>query len=244
MGSRLRKAKKNNTGIGGKGPGKLTDKVINELSLYYGLAIRRNPESVENMKNEVWATYFHKISTDSNPQHHFCPQGSSSWCKWQVAEAEETLDEFQHNNPPLTEAVQKVIKPIYEDLSSESLLERCLGSETQNNNESLNSLIWTFAPKHIHAGTHTIEIANFIAVCIFNEGFLPVLKILSSMGKTIGPESHAFVNKRDQVRINRSEVRATEASKETRTAKSSERASLNMTFEFEEGTLYGAGIAD
>ncbi|XP_044584112.1 uncharacterized protein LOC123264734 isoform X2 [Cotesia glomerata] len=222
MGSRLRKAKKNNTGIGGKGPGKLTDKVINELSLYYGLAIRRNPESVENMKNEVWATYFHKISTDSNPQHHFCPQGSSSWCKWQVAEAEETLDEFQHNNPPLTEAVQKVIKPIYEDLSSESLLERCLGSETQNNNESLNSLIWTFAPKHIHA----------------------VLKILSSMGKTIGPESHAFVNKRDQVRINRSEVRATEASKETRTAKSSERASLNMTFEFEEGTLYGAGIAD
>ncbi|XP_044588919.1 uncharacterized protein LOC123268103 [Cotesia glomerata] len=222
MGSRLRKAKKNNTGIGGKGPGKLTDKVINELSLYYGLAIRRNPESVENMKNE----------------------GSSSWCKWQVAEAEETLDEFQHNNPPLTEAVQKVIKPIYEDLSSESLLERCLGSETQNNNESLNSLIWTFAPKHIHAGTHTIEIANFIAVCIFNEGFLPVLRILSLMGITIGPESHAFVNKRDQVRINRSEVRATEASKETRTAKSSERASLNMTFEFEEGTLYGAGIAD
>lgn len=96
MGSRLRKAKKSNTGIGGKGAGKLTDKVINELSLYYGLAIRRNPESVENMQNEVWATYFHKISTDSNPQHHFCPQGSSSWCKWRVAEAEGTLDEFQH----------------------------------------------------------------------------------------------------------------------------------------------------
>ncbi|CAG5109274.1 Protein of unknown function [Cotesia congregata] len=75
-------------------------------------------------------------------------------------------------------------------------------------------------------------------------GITIILKILSSMGITIGPESHAFVNKRDQVRINRSEVRATEASKKARTAKSSERASLNMIFKVEEGTLYGAGIAD
>ncbi|XP_074114231.1 uncharacterized protein LOC141537255 [Cotesia typhae] len=53
MGARLRKAKKENRGIGGKGEGKLTDKVINKLSLYYGLAIRRHPDSVENMKNAI-----------------------------------------------------------------------------------------------------------------------------------------------------------------------------------------------
>lgn len=101
------------------------------------------------------------------------------------------MDEFVHENFPLSGAVQEVIKPIYEDLCSESLLERCLRSKTQNNNESLNSLISlsTFAPKHIHAGTHTIEIVNFIAVCLFNKGFLPDLKILSEMGITIGPES-------------------------------------------------------
>ncbi|XP_076545772.1 uncharacterized protein LOC143305567 [Osmia lignaria lignaria] len=195
MGARLRKIKKDNKGIGGKGPGKLTDKLIDELSLYYGLAIRRNPESVDDMRNEVWATYYHKSSTDENPQHKYCPPGESSWCKWQKAVSEGILQDFVHENPPLSEKVLELIKPIYENLSSENLLTRCLGSETQNNNESFNSLIWTFAPKHIHAGSDTIEIANHIAVCIFNEGFLPVLKILDTMSIKIGPESHAFASK-------------------------------------------------
>ncbi|XP_033355633.1 uncharacterized protein LOC117236621 [Bombus vosnesenskii] len=213
IGARLRKAKKDNKGIGGKGPGKLTDEVINELSLYYGLAIRRNPDSVEDMKRDVWATYYHKISTNKNPQHMNCPPDSSSWCKWQKAVADGTIDEFDHESPPLNDDVLKVIKPIYESLSTDTLLGRCLGSETQNNNESLNSLICTFAPKHIHAGTQTIQISTFLAVCIFNEGFTPILKILSVMGITIDPEAHAFAVRRDEVRIERSELRASEASR-------------------------------
>lgn len=244
MGARLRKAKKENKGIGGRGAGKLTDKVINELSLYYGLAIRRNSNSVEDMKRDVWVTYFHKSSTDENPQHMNCPPGPSSWCKWQKAVADGTIDEYEHENPPLNDNVLEVIKPIYESLSTDTLLERCLGSETQNNNESLNSLIWTFAPKHIHAGTRTIEIATFLAVCIFNEGYIPILKILSVMGITIGPEAHAFAVRRDEDRIERSELRASEASKEGRTARLHERTSENENFEVEEGFLYGAGIAD
>lgn len=53
--------------IGGKG--KLTGKLIDELTIYYGLAIRRNTGSIKNMKKEIWATLYHKISTDENPQH-------------------------------------------------------------------------------------------------------------------------------------------------------------------------------
>ena len=121
-------------------------------------------------------------------------------------------------------------------------MERCLGSETQNNNESLNSLIWTFAPKHIHAGTQTIQISTFLVICIFNEGFIPVLKILSVMGITIGPEAHAFAVRRDEVRIERSELRASEASKEAKTARLHERTSENEQFEIEEGFLYRAGM--
>ena len=123
-------------------------------------------------------------------------------------------------------------------------MERCLGSETQNNNESLNSLIWTFALKHIHAGTQTIQISIFLAVCIFNEGFIAILKILSVMGITIGPEAHAFAVRRDEVRTERSELRASEALKEARTVRPHERTSENEHFEVEEGFLYRAGIAD
>ncbi|CAD7079138.1 unnamed protein product [Hermetia illucens] len=50
MGMRLRNAKKNHKGIGGKGAEKLTDKVINDLATFFGLAIRRHANSIEGMK--------------------------------------------------------------------------------------------------------------------------------------------------------------------------------------------------
>jgi len=78
MGTRLRNLKKNVRGLGGKG--KLTGKLIDDLSLYFGLAIRRNHNSIVNMKKEIWATLYHKISTDDNPQHDRCPDGENSWC--------------------------------------------------------------------------------------------------------------------------------------------------------------------
>ncbi|EFN77635.1 hypothetical protein EAI_00059, partial [Harpegnathos saltator] len=65
------------------GKGKLTGKLIDDLSKYYGLAIRRNPNSIEGMKNDIWATLFHKLSTDEKPQHEKCPPGEDSWCTWQ-----------------------------------------------------------------------------------------------------------------------------------------------------------------
>ena len=119
-----------------------------------------------------------------------------------------------------------------------------MGSDTQNNNESLNSLIWTFAPKHIHAGTQAIQISTFLAVRTINEAFIPTLKILSVMGITIGPEAHAFAVRRHEVRIEPSEFRVSEASKQARTARLHKRTSKNEHFEVEEGFMYRAGIAD
>ena len=145
MGSRLRAEKKKHKGIGGKGPGKLTDKLINDLTAYYGLAITRHTDSVEEMKNAIWATYHHKCSTDTAPEHDYCPTGADSWCSWRRAEAKGALDNYTHD-PPLTELVQQVIKPIYTNLSQHELIERCLVGNTQNNNESFNQLIWHFTP--------------------------------------------------------------------------------------------------
>lgn len=54
------------------GKGKLTGKVIDKLTVYYGLAIRRNctgTDAVQKMKNAIWATFFHYSSTDKKPQH-------------------------------------------------------------------------------------------------------------------------------------------------------------------------------
>ena len=243
MGPRLRNVKKGNKGIGGKGTGKLTDKLIGELTKYYGLAIRRHPASVQEMKKEMWSTLYHKSSTDTKPQHQNCPPGETSWCKWRQAEAAGTLESFIHK-PPLNEKVLEVLKPIYEDLSADHLLQKCLGAETQNSNESLNSLIWTFAPKHIHCGPKIVQIATFLAVIIFNEGFLPILKIMTVMGAIIGQQAEMYVNFRNDTRVNRSERRSSDLAKLARIDRREERSAQQDWFEQEEGPLYGPGIAD
>lgn len=51
MGTRLRKVKKDHKSLGGRG--KLTDKLINKLTVYYGLVIRRNSDSKNKMKDAI-----------------------------------------------------------------------------------------------------------------------------------------------------------------------------------------------
>ncbi|GFV72247.1 uncharacterized protein TNCV_637091 [Trichonephila clavipes] len=79
MGTRLRNILKMSKGIklsDGKnisGRGRLTLKEVDSIQHYYGLAIRKNLSSVEDMKRAIWAIYFHKLSTEDNPQHALCP---------------------------------------------------------------------------------------------------------------------------------------------------------------------------
>jgi len=164
-----------------------------KLSTYYGLAILRNPDSVEKMKKSIWATFYHLISTDENPQHLNC---SILWCKYQQFKAENKEGTYTHP-PAFDEDIAGFLKPIYEELSSDDLLERCLGKNTQNNNESFNSCIWNLTPKHVFVGKKTLEIAAWTAACTFNEGFTPVLKIMEIMGAQIGRNIIAYA--KDQV---------------------------------------------
>ncbi|CAH0551117.1 unnamed protein product [Brassicogethes aeneus] len=150
------------------GKGKLTAKMIDKLTVYYGLAIRRNHDSVEKMKNAIWATYYHYSSTDENPQHEKCRSGEDSWCEWQKAAAADALGSFKHSYTALPTDILEAMRPIYYDLSKDELLQRCLGGFTQNNNESLNQLIWKISPKSVSGTSTIVEIAANVAACIFN----------------------------------------------------------------------------
>ena len=71
LGTRLRNLKKEVKNLGGRG--KLTGKLIDE-----NMARSRNTDSVENIRKEIFATLYHKISTDQKPQHDRCPKGQDS----------------------------------------------------------------------------------------------------------------------------------------------------------------------
>ena len=80
METRCRNEKKKVKGLGGRSndTAKRTDKTINNLQKYYGLAILRHQDSVEEMYKHIRATYFHMGSTDDKPQHQNCTAGADS----------------------------------------------------------------------------------------------------------------------------------------------------------------------
>ncbi|XP_011858398.1 PREDICTED: uncharacterized protein LOC105555959 [Vollenhovia emeryi] len=204
MGTRLRNLKKKKHGLGGKG--KLTGKLIDELAIYYGLAIRRNSNSIEKMKQQIWATLYHKISTDERPQHDKCPSGANSWCTWQIAKATQKLEEYKHK-PAMSTEVFEAIKPVYTDLSSDDLLNRCLGGFTQNSNESFNSTMWLIAPKSSSSSKRVLDLCADIAVCQFNDGICSIMQIMQVLDILVGPNCYNFYVEADALRIKLSTLR-------------------------------------
>ena len=64
VGTALRKLKKENKVIGGKGKLHVTDAMIDKLQNYYGIAIRSNSGDLEAMKSTIYACLFHVASSD------------------------------------------------------------------------------------------------------------------------------------------------------------------------------------
>ena len=60
---KIRKRDKGGKAVRFGGKGRLTDKVIDALQVFYGGAIR-------NHKKDLWAVYYHSVSTDLQPQHN------------------------------------------------------------------------------------------------------------------------------------------------------------------------------
>lgn len=195
------------------------------------------------MRNDIWATLFHKISTDEKPQHDKCPPGKDSWCSWQKSKANGTLAEYKHKTA-LHPLVFDAIKPIYEELSRDDLLNRCLGGFTQNSNESFNSVVWSMAPKSSSSGKVVLDTAANMAVCIFNDGLFSIVKVMQVLGIRIGPNCYDFCTAADDHRIQSSERSLTDAAKEARMAQKSARKEQDDEDINLEGQFYGAGIAD
>ena len=137
VGTALRKLKKENKGIGGKG--KLTDAMIDKLQNYYGIAIRSNSADLEAMKSAIYASLFHCASSKKRNLHHHCPNGADSWCHYKQDRANQTSNYVP--GPGLPDDIIKLVKPIFIRLSSDELLSKCLDGKTQNQNESLNGMI-------------------------------------------------------------------------------------------------------
>lgn len=75
-----------------------------------------------------------------------------------MAQAQSTGTVASYNHPSsLDKNVVKNLIRIYENLSKDDLLSRCLGGHTQNANESFN--LWRSSSKDLNAGFKFVEIS-------------------------------------------------------------------------------------
>ena len=167
MGCRSSNLKKNVKGLSGKG--NLTNAMIDRLQNYYGITIRQNKNDLKNMQAAVRGTLFHVASSKENNWHYpHCPEGKDSWCKFHQDRGNGTS--IYKPGPALPLDIVMKLSPIFAELSDEHLLEKCLYRKTQNQNESVNSMIWDQIPKTRYVSLTQLKLRVYDAVANFNVG--------------------------------------------------------------------------
>lgn len=237
IGTALRKLKKENKGIGGKG--KLTDSLIDKLQNYYGIAIRSNSGDLAGMKSAVHASLFHCVSSKKRNLHSHCPDGSESWCRYKQDKANNTS--FYKPGPGLPDNIIALIKPIYTRLSNDDLLKKCLDGKTQNQNESLNAMIWNRVPKTVFVGANVLNFGTYDAVGHFNIGHKAAINIFNELGLVPGQFFEKSILKADKMRIKKAEHRNTPEVKKRRKVLRGQKKKKEEKNQEKEGTTYKRG---
>ena len=72
---------------------------------------------------------------------------------------------------------------------------------TQNNNESINNVIWKRSPKDINVGLKTLEFGVASAVICFNDGISGLLIVFKKLDIPHGTYTNKFCKEKDDESI-------------------------------------------
>ena len=195
------------------GAGRLNEKVINKLLNNYGLAIRQNTDSLPKMRKAVCAVLYHCSEASSAETRHMFCDVDSQWCKFRMAGKK---GKTYVDKPGLPLAVRNEIMPIFQELSSEVLLKKCLHGRTQNNNEAIIGFIWKRLPKDVFVGWYTLQIGVSSAVLNFNSGAHGLVDVFENLSMSAGFFTEEFCTQRDSLRIEKMKRKMSTEGKGTR----------------------------
>ncbi|XP_054717343.1 uncharacterized protein LOC129226739 [Uloborus diversus] len=237
VGSRLRKLKKNTKGLGGKG--KLTDRFIDRLQNYYGIAIRSNVGNLAAMQQAVFAAFYHCCSGTKRSMHGQCPDGKESWCR--IKKAEALGKPVKEKSVGLSQSIINTIKPTFMKLCDQELLKKCLHGKTQNANESLNGVLWNLLPKEHFVEQKTLQLGASLATLQFNDGAKGLISVFSKLKITPGAYALTALEQSDKERVNDSIRHSLPTAKGLRKKLRASRKNKLMKIEEEEGVTYQLG---
>ncbi|XP_070180326.1 uncharacterized protein [Littorina saxatilis] len=127
--------------------------------------------SVSRMKKAIWAIWEHR-----NKIHDNC----GAWCPSKKNPPEDP------NRNALPQFACEAIKPVFQRLSDDVLLQKCAHGGTQNTNESFHNIIWERCPKTVFVGRPRLAIAVADATVAYNDGELGRLSIFTKLGMPQG----------------------------------------------------------
>ncbi|KAK3932909.1 Pantothenate synthetase [Frankliniella fusca] len=142
-----------------------------------------NAPDVQKMQNAILAAPHHYASTDKKPMHQYCPKGRDSWCFFQKAKAAKPRSKPSHSGmkTTLNDKVFKAILPAYQRLGEKELVTRCKDLLTQNANESLHNVVWSYVPKINFVSKGRLEFGATQAVGKYNMGVNAMLTLEANL---------------------------------------------------------------
>ena len=210
VGTRLRRLKKATKDMGGQG--RLTDAMIDRLQNFFDMAIRQNAGNLEGMQAATRAVLFHVASSAKNNWHFpHCPTGGDSWCRYYRDKVNNTTT--YKPGPGLPLDIVFKIRPIFQELSSEENLKKCLHGRTQNQNESFNATIWERIPKSNYISLAQLEFGVYDAVANFNIGRKASVLIYEQLDMIPGVSTLDGCNYLNSKRLSRSTYKNTDSNK-------------------------------
>lgn len=229
--------------LGGRGQGRLTKEKALKLQYYYRFAVQNNAGDIQAMKDAVFATLFHCMSTDENPHHTRCPVGEGSWCFYQraVAEGRDVPPHSENVRHPLSYEVAQELVPVYRRMTDPNLLTRLARAKTQNANECFHSVIWSRCPKTIFVGKERLHGAVAAAVGAFNKGASHLTQVMLSLNIEANEVSMALVEAADNLRVTKARALGEVQHKRACKARGEQRKRQRVQQEDEEGVTYAAG---
>ena len=114
--------------------------------------------------------------------------------------------------------------------------------KTQNNNESINNVIWKCCLKDINGGRKTLEFGVASAVTCFNEGISGVLIVFKKLNIPHGTYTTKFCKGRDNDRIVVMEKKSSDKVKSRRKQLHAKKNAFIDANEEKKGSVYGAGL--
>ena len=85
-------------------------------------------------------------------------------------------------------AIKREIQVVFQDLSSDELLSRCLEGTTRNLNEAFNEFVWQRCPKQTFVSKQVLESGVYSSVLTYNDGLISLKNVFIKLD--IKPGKH------------------------------------------------------